>query len=400
MQLFAGVARGTRADGDGRPPSRPSPRSAWSRPSPRSARPISLSDLGPAQLARWRELAARAAEPNPFFEPEFVLPAARHLRPRDVGLVVVENRERDWVACMPVWPWLRRGKVRAPVLTSWGHPWYGCLGTPLVAQDVLADGAERLLVRALEASRTLKVVPGVVALTLVGEGGPVAIALSHAEVSRAHLLTRHGLFDRAVLRRSTVDAGPVLSGRHRRDLRRHERRLGEALGGSPVVTDESSRAGAVEEFMAVEASGWKGDRGDALRVRAAHAQFFRELCDGFRAAGRLQLLAYGVPGRTASYKCNLLTPAGVFCFRIAFDESVGRFRPGLQLELRMIDWFAERMDQSWLDSCAAPGHPMFDRLWPDRRRLASHLVASGGAVGYGASLAADLYRFTRDAVVA
>ena len=55
-----------------------------------SGRRIPLADLGGAELDRWRRLAAAAIEPNPFFEPEYVLAQARALDAvGDVALAVV-----------------------------------------------------------------------------------------------------------------------------------------------------------------------------------------------------------------------------------------------------------------------------------------------------------------------
>ena len=48
-----------------------------------------------ADVARWRDLAARAADPNPFFEPELLLPAVRHLKGGgEVRLLVAERAGR------------------------------------------------------------------------------------------------------------------------------------------------------------------------------------------------------------------------------------------------------------------------------------------------------------------
>ena len=64
---------------------------------------ISLSDLSDEQVDAWRRLAARAAEPNPFFEPEFVLPAAARSTDGRGALLVLE-RDGEWLACLPVRP--------------------------------------------------------------------------------------------------------------------------------------------------------------------------------------------------------------------------------------------------------------------------------------------------------
>ena len=62
-----------------------------------------LSSLGPADVQRWRALARAAAEPNPFYEPAFVYPAARNLTLHETQLLVVADGARgDWAACLPV----------------------------------------------------------------------------------------------------------------------------------------------------------------------------------------------------------------------------------------------------------------------------------------------------------
>jgi CelD/BcsL family acetyltransferase involved in cellulose biosynthesis len=348
----------------------------------RSARPaptlLPIKELEPRDVAAWRELAARAAEPNPFFEPECVLPAARHLGASDIGLLVVKNGDRDWLACMPVIPRLRRWHARLPVLAAWRNL-YGCLGTPLVTRSAVEVATERLLAQALRASTF-----GVVAFPWLGDDGPVVAGLLSALEASGREPALHRSFERAMMRRTTLADGvdAVITSRHRRDLGRLARRLAEKLEAPLEVRDESERAAAVEDFMALEASGWKGEDGTALRSRPAHAEYFRELCDGFRAAGRLQLLALGPAEQTVSYKCNLLAGDAVFCFKIAHDESFAHYRPGLQLELRMLELFRDEMSETWMDSCAGTDSRLFEHFWPERRPIGSYIVAADGAVGW------------------
>ena len=342
----------------------------------RSRRPagrlIPLRELRPQDVAAWGDLALRAVEPNPFFEPEFVLPAARHLGGSDVGLLVVEGLDREWLACMPVIPRLKRGRITLPAITAWRAPPYGCLGTPLVAEPTVELATERLIEHALHISRV-----GIVALPWLGDEGPVAAAV------RGRPATRHAPFERPVWRRgSRADLEGTLSPHHRREIRRLARRLEEQLGAPLQVRDGAERAGSVEDFVTVEASGWKGQRGTALNANEAHARFFREMCAAFRASGRLQLLELGTGSRVASSKCNLLAGDCVFHFKIAFDEALRPFRPGLQLEVRMIELFQQRMDQRWMDSCAPAGNKAFEQLWPDRQPIASYVLAASRTVSW------------------
>ena len=340
------------------------------RSRPRVARLIPLAELSPGALGAWRELAADSAEPNPFFEPECVLPAVRYLGEPDAALLAVVDHGSEWLACMPVLPRLARWPARWPALAGWRHR-YAFLGTPLVRRTAVERGTERLLAGAFRTSRF-----GIIALPWLGAGGPVASGLLGALRSHGGSPVVERSFRRAIVTRSAVADGLEggISPRHRRDLRRSARRLSEALGGSLELHDRTEEAAGVEAFMDLEASGWKGELGTAMRSRDADAQFFRELCDGFRATGRLQMLELGVGDRTVSYKCNLLAGDAVFCFKIAHDETCGRFRPGLQLELRMLELFRDHMSQTWMDSCADPDSPLFEHLWPERRSIGSYVV--------------------------
>jgi CelD/BcsL family acetyltransferase involved in cellulose biosynthesis len=348
--------------------------------------PIPIDELEPRHLAAWRELAGRAAEPNPFFEPEFLLPAARHLGGSQPRLLVVRGPDGEWLAAMPVAPTLRLGRTRLPVLHAWRSV-HAALGTPLVARDAVEPATRHLLERAFRVGRV-----GVVMLPWMGDGGPVATGLLAALADRGGRPALRRSFERAVMRRSTLAGGveALLGGHHRRDLGRLGRRLGEQLGAPLEARDEGDRAGAVDRFLAVEASGWKGQRGTAFAASRAHDAFFRELCDGFRAVGRLQMVTLGTPERTVSLKCNLLAGDAVFFFKIAFDESFLHFRPGLQLEVRMLELFRDRMDQSWMDSCAAPRSPLFEHLWPERREIGSYVLAANRSIAWAAEHGAAL----------
>ena len=340
--------------------------------------PIPIGELEQRDIAAWRDLAARAVEPNPFFEPESLLPAARHLGEPDVGLLVVEDAGHDWLGCLPVIPRLRLRDVRVPVWSVWRHL-HTPLCTPLVAQSAVESATGALVEQALHLSRV-----GIVALPWIGDEGPVAAGVLTALEASGACPAVHRSFERAIMRRPTLDDGveAVVSRNTRRDLGRLGRRLAEQLDSPLELHDASERPAAVDEFIEIEATGWKGEQGTAFASQEGHADYFHELCDGFRAQGRLQLLALGSEDRAVSYKCNLLADDAVFCFKIAFDESFAHFRPGLQLELRMLELFRDGMSQSWMDSCADPDSSLFEHLWPERRQIGSYVLAVGSALGW------------------
>lgn len=351
--------------------------------------------IAETELARWRELARRAAEPNPFFEPEFVLPAARHLGARGVRLLVAKDHAGDWLGCLPLCPSAVHYRLHLPIMASWCDPWYASLGTPLLLGDELEAAAERILDLALPRSRS-----PLIKLNMLGADGPVAAALFAVLAQRGLTPASKRFYERAVINRETLAGGAlsVIAPRHRRDLRRLGRRLEDELDAPLDVSDQAASAAAVEDFMALEASGWKAAEGGAMLCAPEHASFFREVCAGFRESGRLQLLRLGTESRAVSYKCNLLCDDGVFCTRIAFDDALSHYRPGVQLELRMLEIFATEMRQPWMDSCTLPGHTLFESLWPDRRPIGSYLVPAAGSPDRTVPRGGELVRDARPLV--
>ena len=342
-----------------------------------AGRLIPLGDLTPGEEAAWRRLAARASEPNPFFEPDFVLAAHAHVP--DSGTALLVTTEGDaWTAALPV----RRVRLGGVVgaLRSWCHS-YVFLGTPLAASE---SAFVELVAAALEVEGTRLLV----------------LDLLDANAFPRELLARAGIVtvvssehERATLdRRAEGNYLGHISRHQRKELNRLRRRLEEQLGEPLVARDRSDQPDAVETFLRVEASGWKGRDGTAMASVPEHADFFRDMCARFRAAGRLQLLTLEAGGRTVAVKCNLAAGEGLFCFKIGYDGELGAYSPGLQLERSNVEVFHDQRRELWMDSCAVPDNEMINRLWPDRRRITSVVL---GRPGLGSAAARLAYRFTR-----
>ena len=126
----------------------------------------------------WRDLAARSIEPNPFYEPDFLLSASRHLRNGNyVALLVAEDCGRQgragrFHACLPL---RLPGISRAPLVTSWRHL-YDYLGTSLVAPS----GPVQALICLLSALTGNRQWPRAAVLELFGNDGPIAVYLRQA----------------------------------------------------------------------------------------------------------------------------------------------------------------------------------------------------------------------------
>ncbi len=335
---------------------------------------LPIESIGPRELERWRDLAAAAIEPNPFFEPELVLPAASALGGAP-SLLAAIGADGEWGAALPVV--LGRGWRHLPLrgLAAWNHI-YSFFGAPL-----LRGGTEEEALSAWLAPRDGALRP-FLGLDLLDAEGPFLAALEPAVERAGASIVVYEEHERAALHRRPEGLTMGLSSKRRRENARLGRRLGEALDGAEIeVVERTGRAGAPDDFLELESSGWKGAEGTALASDQAHAEFFSRLCEGFDALGRLQLLTLEGNGRITAMKCDIVAGGTVFCFKTAFDESLAEFSPGVQLERGIVDYMGNDQEVRLIDTCAEAGNEMANRVWPDRRRMVSLAVTRGGAGG-------------------
>jgi CelD/BcsL family acetyltransferase involved in cellulose biosynthesis len=321
-------------------------------------------------IDEWADLAARAVERNPYAEPAFALPALRHLGPDRAGLLLVRSGGVA-VAALPVAAGRRWRRVPLPTTAGWRHE-HCYLGTPLLdggdpaaAAGLLVDAMVRRAGRA-----------GAAVLEWIPADGPACRSLLAAARARGARSLWWDRFDRAALVRGDSPVDSRTDHKHRR-LRRKARALERDLG--PVtVRDRAGDEAAVEAFLGLEASSWKGRESTALGCSPASAEFFRAMCAATRETGQLELLALDAGSTTLALACNLVAGDGVFHFKSAYDEAAARYSPGALLMLDVRDRF-DAGPAPLRDSCADPGAPLFEELWPDRVAIGTLVIPSGPA---------------------
>ncbi len=189
--------------------------------------------------------------------------------------------------------------------------------------------------------------------------------------------------ERAMLR-TQLDAESYLrqslTQKKRKELRRQHRRLGEeGVLTTSRTRDVDGSDQWIESFLELEAKGWKGRAGSALDADTATAAMFRETMHGAATCGRLERLTMTLDGKPIVMFATLLSEPGAYSFKTAFDENFARFSPGMLLQVENLA-LAEDDAIDWIDSCAVQDHKMIDHLWRERRRIASHSIAIGGAI--------------------
>lgn len=316
----------------------------------------------------WRALAAHSVEDNHFFRPDVVLVAAGHVAP-EVRVLAVRGAGGRLIAVAPATS-TRVGRI-APALRVWSHH-FGPLGVPLVADGDL-DEAASLLVQAA----TTLVFPD------LPVDGPVAHALERAaaRAGRAvHILDAH---QRAALVRTTPpgDLRTSLPTRRRKEFARQMRRLAE-LG--PVafesVATPDAVAAAFDEFLALEATGWKGRGATAILSSPAVAAFARAVVRSRAAEGGSRIDVLRLAGKPIAMVVSFRAGTTAWTWKIAFDEAFARFSPGAQLMLELPSrLFADGL-VARIDSLAAADHPMIDHLWRDRIAMGTLVIGPAGPI--------------------
>jgi len=338
-----------------------------------------------ARRAEWEDLARNALEPNAFFEPWFLLPALRHFgQGVSVALVYAAPAAPGGPAALAGLFPVRQARlsrlVPVRVVEMWRHA-YCFLCTPLLRADCAAEALGAFLAWLATGP------PGAPLwrLELVSADGPFGQLLTRVchERQRPSFLVESYLRARIDVGESAEDyLTRALAKKRLREVRRKERAL-EKLGRLErrVLAPGDPIDGWLEDFIALEAAGWKGRNGTAFASRGADAEFFREMARAAHAAGRLQALGLYLDGRPIALKFNLLAPPGAFAFKIAFDEGRHSQSPGSLLEVATVEHLHASRAVRWMDSCAVANHPMVDRLWTERRAVQTLLLATGRAPG-------------------
>jgi CelD/BcsL family acetyltransferase involved in cellulose biosynthesis len=380
------------------------PVSTAPRPAEKPATALSVAVCSHAALlahaAAWDDLAAHAADPNPFYERSALVPALAALpdgRSVEVVLVWAPNPlpKQPAILC-GLFPIVRRTSWKGmPLRTiaTWKHL-YNYLGTPLVRADRAAEVLDAFYAWAKDQASL------VVWSTISSD-----TAFRHA-LTDACNRNRLGSYDdarhtRAMFRPSASAAAYLdraLGGKKHKELRRQQRRLAE-LG--TVKIEELAPGGDVERFIAafleLEARGWKGQHGSAMRDHPQARELFERYLRGAHERRQLNAWMLGFVGAPLpiAIKINLRAGAGALAYKITYDESLAKYSPGVLLELAHLVWVHEPGAPAWVDSGAAAEHPMINHLWRDRLGIETVVTSTGDRAGSVAVAAFPLARLAR-----
>jgi hypothetical protein len=330
---------------------------------------VGESGIAPVGAEEWHALALNAAEPNAFSEHWYLAPALRHLAgKRQLRTIAVRDDHGKLAGIMAVTTSPRYGRAPAMHVTNWIH--FQCfMGTPLVRKDA----CEAFWLAVLDLLDRSSWAPGFLSIQGLDETGPVCRGLFAAAARLKRPCPIVHRYQRAMLQtRLGADAylAQNVRGKKRKELRRLANRLAD-LGEVrfSVLKEEAQLSSWIRDFLMLESSGWKGREGAAFAREAGMTAFFHDVMTGAQANGRLDFQRLDIDGAPIAMLINFRTPPGSWSFKIAYDEAMARFSPGVLIEMENLRLVLQDEEVDWMDSCAAPDHPMINSLWAERRSI-------------------------------
>ena len=285
------------------------------------------------QAAEWDALALAAAHKRPMSSYAWVSAFLEHrLKPGESWLCLLAYDGAVLVGALPLVVGSRR-------LTSGGIPLQVPFDWHTFSVDILAlpgreeEGIPSLLssigrfIPSWSGLRLMRLPRSSPTLAVVGHGVPGLRAVATYDGDGSFISLQ-----------GCDDAYPAgLSRNFRRNLTKARNKLAE-LRGVEIISVEGVQADPshLEAFADLEASGWKGRVGSAIKGSPDLMKFYYTLTRRLAAAGWLQWYFLRAEGKVVAAKMNVkFGPSLVMC-KIAYDEAYARCSPGNLLLERIL----------------------------------------------------------------
>jgi CelD/BcsL family acetyltransferase involved in cellulose biosynthesis len=351
------------------------------RPQAGAAASVDVSAFAPLTTivaSPWRELAERAAEPNGYYLPGWELAVNASARGRTDACALAawseaasaQDGAARLIGLVPVISLWRAYKIPLPALVS-ADP-YGTLCTPLLDRANANEAAARLMLGARQAGAHALVLRDV---ALDGAAMKAFTEVLQQDGMHPRVLQCHV---RACLD-ATRDADELLhdalGAKKLKELRRQRNRLAEHGDVRfDVARTPEDVAAAVENFLTLEASGWKAIRGTALVQDSGDARFIRRATAALAETGQCEIVTMRAGEMPVAAAVVLRHQDRAFYFKLGVDERFAKFSPGVQLTLDLTRHLCADPAIATADSTAGADNPMINPIWRGRFAIGDVLI--------------------------
>ena len=343
---------------------------------PLYVRDLRLADLTPADFDRWEALSTMAGTANVFAQHWFMQAALRHADPDgQARLFIVAKESGPWIGVIPLIEQAQFGHWPLPNWMGWSAT-NQFIGTPLViagwAQqfwlnllrhlDLHSNGQMLLYLRDLACDD-----PVVEALQRVCE----SYGRTTDQVSTHH---RDGLSQRDNQPAPATKASAKAQSRLRGLQRKLERDHGAvAINLLPADGDVDAW---IDQFLTIERSGWKGNRGSALACCETTENLFRSVVTAGHHSGYGRLATLSAGGTPLAMSSWFVVGDHGFGFKMAYDEQYRPYAPGRQLTEAVAD-IVKNSGIATFDTCTKSVAQGYGHVWPDKREVMDYVITVG-----------------------
>lgn len=322
-------------------------------------------------------LSNRAVEPNVFFSGRFLAPAMPRLEDRQIRMALIRdnNGTRSRIRLLMPFSVEKPGFAVGPtIIRVWSNP-FGPLGTPLVDAEDAAETIDNLFEALIAPEASL---PPVLVLPDIRLNGAFTQLAKAVAIGRNLPLTITSPYLRPMLD-SDMDAlaylNKAVSPHHLRDIRRQWRQL-EKLG--TVAYNVSRQPDEIrlrmEEFLTLEASGWKGKKRSAMVMDRYRAAFAREAVTNLAEIDGVRIHTIDFNGRAIASMIVFLMSGEAYTWKTAYNENFAKYSPGKMLMAQLTEWHLDDANIMRSDSCAVPDHPIMSRFWEERENMGTLVI--------------------------
>ncbi len=299
----------------------------------------------------WRILCAEAVSDEPFYRPEFIAAYLRAFEPRTKLHILTARSDARLTGLVPLveetalFCGLPIRRLRTPT------GFHSCRFDLLRIRGPGGDSAVKTIWQGIKGVSDWHLLE----ICYVPESGALndVVELAAADGFR---VVRREWWRSPVLSLAGWDGTPdwwlkATSGNFRSQIRRALRKANER--GLHLLRVAEAEPAALQRFYDLEASGWKGTEGTAIRDHRPTRQFYDDIAAAAARFGYLSLYFLDLGGQTISAHLGLSYNNSYYMPKVAYDEQFGQFSPGHLM-----------VNEIYRD-CAVRGLSTFEFLGPD-----------------------------------
>jgi hypothetical protein len=336
-----------------------------------------------AELMRYRaqieELAAKTREPNIFFEPWMLFPALANYAEsaRMVFVLLFNPDDTDDKSTLYGFIPLEEKQVYRGLplscLVLWHYP-HCFQSTPLLHRDG-TDQAVKSLMEWFSGNQKYKLL----------EFRQIPVNGQFSETLKAELLMNnskylHKDYQRPVLyceKDFAAYTARHTSSRFRTRMRANMKKL-SARGAVEFrrLTAAEHLEQWIDDFLELEASGWKGRSGTAMVQNTRDKGFFESIARAAFTHNSLSSVSLCLDGKPIAMEISFLSTEGCFAFKRAYNEDYRDYSPGVLLDMEVIRLIHENPQLKWMDSCADVSSQIFGQIFIHRKDMSNLTIAN------------------------